>query len=394
MLQKVVDYYNRYKRPILIISGVVSFAYFASSYTKDKITQFQMDQVKSRKAKENLKKRFEKNLIDTNEVIKSLLGLLKTNLFKDYPVEDLVQQITELKNTTTDKTELKQLKLKLWEQVKIMSFTRTLGSLYLINFLSLLTYIQMNLVGRLIYIESIIGAHPNLEALNRDSTSTPAKMSYENEKLFLSFTWWFINRGYQSVMETIHNVVKNEMESIALSKKFNYTELLELTMKLRLNIDDALFMSNDSILNAMLPYNYESEFEVLQANGHSLPITMGTNEQNIKQYIDTVVDHDLRSLLNETKDFIESNDFKLVFNKILDLFMEPLLIELKQTLFESKDSESTPRAINLARIIPTLSSIPEEVFNTNDNKYIDTASECSELHAFAAVIYSSFEFLS
>ncbi|KAI0242423.1 peroxin, partial [Massospora cicadina] len=263
MLQRVVEYYKRYKRPILVAGGAVTLTYLAAYYAKQKFIQFQDRAAKARAAKENLRRRFELNQVDAMDTILDLVKGLKEQFQLKLNHEELVSRITNLKPKKLSNPEVTdtrrglvspvETKLQLWEKLKILTFTEVLGSLYVIELLGMLIYIQMNLVGRLIYIESVVEEHSAVGAMkdannsstplkaSLDLTSSAAELSHEDKRAYFSFSWWFINRGWKSILEIIQSVVVQVVGSIPLKHRFTYNELVILFASLRAEIDHKLF---------------------------------------------------------------------------------------------------------------------------------------------------------
>ncbi|KAJ9083845.1 peroxin [Entomophthora muscae] len=233
-----------------------------------------------------------------------------------------------------------------------------------------------------------------------EATSTPAKVSYDNERLYLSFSWWFINRGWKDVIKVVQEVVNETVGNIPLKQKFNYNELVLLFATLRSEIDQKLFMDPEVILDLLLPSDSKGEREVLRACG-ALGIDVSSEQESINE--------GLRMLLNETKDFIECPDFSLVRSKAMDAMLEFMLVDLKDKLCPSSDGSdslaSSPRIIEmplsedipsqpLAKLLPVLAQLSYPVLRSNSNPYLRELAQCKEMQAFSAIIYSSFEILN
>ncbi|KAG0248157.1 peroxin, partial [Linnemannia exigua] len=61
----------------------------------------------------------------------------------------------------------RKTKLELWNELKVMSFTRTVTALYSLTFLTLLTQVQLNLLGRFTYVSSVIALSNTTDASYR-----------------------------------------------------------------------------------------------------------------------------------------------------------------------------------------------------------------------------------
>ncbi|KAG0197785.1 peroxin [Mortierella sp. NVP41] len=144
----------------------------------------------------------------------------------------------------------------------------------------------------------------------------------------------------------------------------------------------------------MLPDEASDEREVLRAGG-------------VDEF-DLVVDPVLRSLLDETRDFIDSADFSTVlrstlattfarFNLALQPTFNPFLLSPPQTnnissaiIAEIEDDEDVDRAVPLASLLPLVARQVHLIINGVPNEYVESLAMVKELQAFSAIVYSSF----
>jgi len=141
----------------------------------------------------------------------------------------------------------------------------------------------------------------------------------------------------------------------------------------------------------MLPDDASDEREVLRAGG-------------VDEF-DLIVDPVLRNLLDETRDFIDSEDFATVLNSTLtttfarfNLALQPtfnpfLLSEShnsRATIEEIEDEEDIDRAVPLASLLPLVARQVHLIINGVPNEYVESLAMVRELQAFSAIIYSSF----
>ena len=122
---------------------------------------------------------------------------------------------------------------------------------------------------------------------------------------------------------------------------------------------------------------------------------------------DTQIRPALRSLLDETRDFVESPDFAIVLRSCLDrlfamlvsslghLFVDdaaslPPLPASASGLGQHRFSEVQEKKVKLAAILPALARCSHTVFNGLPNEYAEALAENRELQEFSAVVYSNF----
>jgi peroxin-3 len=172
-----------------------------------------------------------------------------------------------------------------------LGFIRNFVAIHILSLISIFIHIQINMVGRLIYIESVIGE--SKEDVDQHNTSTPSSVSFETQKQYLSFSWWFVNRGWKSIGIKVQDILARELESISIRERLTYQQLWEIINQLRNKLEYEVFDQKHVILEALMPSDSAGEREVIsQLEGRPVPD-------------DYEINPNLRRLLDETKDFIE-----------------------------------------------------------------------------------------
>lgn len=111
----------------------------------------------------------------------------------------------------------RRTKLELWNELKIMSFTRTVTALYSLTFLTLLTQIQLNLLGRFTYVSSVIALSNTTDASYRvespavkgSLTSTNGHLDFQTEKKYLTFSYWLLHEGWRRWSDKVREVIND-----------------------------------------------------------------------------------------------------------------------------------------------------------------------------------------
>lgn len=104
--------------------------------------------------------------------------------------------------------------------------------LYTISLLSLLTRIQLNLLGRRNYLSSVVTLasqspqDPTISLENRDDDNVEQAYGsdFETNRKYLTFSWWLLHKGWRDVMDEVEKAVKevfgplNPREDVSLEK--------------------------------------------------------------------------------------------------------------------------------------------------------------------------------
>lgn len=161
-------------------------------------------------------------------------------------------------------------KAALWQQLKIVTFTRSLTAIYAISLLSVLTHVQLNLLGRYAYLRDLAGvkqgeaeaeaeqadaarrlaSDPFEEAWASASGSSQAKaavksassgntstISAETEERYLTFSWYLLHQGWKDLGERVKEKVEEVMSSVPLKTQLSHEELTSILRRIRRRIE-------------------------------------------------------------------------------------------------------------------------------------------------------------
>jgi peroxin-3 len=112
-----------------------------------------------------------------------------------------------------------------------LAFTRTLTTLYSLTLLSLFTHIQLNLLGRSKYIQSVLDQEREevlreqhdfsvqsllwgeiVEESEDDVLQDVDPIDEETERKFLTLSWWICHIGWKDVGERVRRGVEEVFE--------------------------------------------------------------------------------------------------------------------------------------------------------------------------------------
>ncbi|GJJ76564.1 peroxin-3 [Entomortierella parvispora] len=296
----------------------------------------------------------------------------------------------------------RRTKLELWNELKIMSFTRTVTALYSLTFLTLLTQVQLNLLGRFTYVSSVVAMSNTTDASCRvegpstkgSMSATSGQLDFQTEKKYLTFSYWLLHEGWRRWSDKVREVVEDVVGSISLKKTLTAKDFSEIIGEIRERLEYTEVNGVQVPTNMreyMLPDDASDEREVLRAGG-------------VDEF-DLIVDPVLRNLLDETRDFIDSEDFTTVlhstltttfarFNLALQPTFNPFLLSeshnSRATIEEIEDEDDIDRAVPLASLLPLVARQVHLIINGVPNEYVESLAMVKELQAFSAIVYSSF----
>ncbi|RKF55482.1 Peroxisomal biogenesis factor 3 [Erysiphe neolycopersici] len=455
-------WFRRHRTPIAIGVGVIGFGYVATQYLLGKIQDARERINNDRIARENLRRRFEQNQEDCTLTVLALLPTAADNILAELGTEKITHELqqqkaakiaragtahhnltssevpsvtdedgksitslqsesgvhasqvvippsTEVGNNSMEGVETEQKakksKLQLWNDLKISAITRAFTLIYTLALLTLLTRIQLNLLGRRSYLSSVVSLATSvmnhqstisLENHDDDNSEQVYGNDFETNKMYLTFSWWLLHRGWRDIMLKVEAAVREVFGTLSPRDELSFDKFSNLTLEVRKKIEGStpIDRQQSKWLQYLLPPRDQEEF-VLEESGikekEALPTSptcsLSTNSA-------------LRRLLDETSDLIDAPPFTHILTLLLDAGFSTLVDQkISQHVYkippislasDDRIQEVTDEiAVKLPSILALLTRQAHSIGNGAPNEYLQSMEKVRELEAFAAVVYSS-----
>lgn len=297
--------------------------------------------------------------------------------------------------------------------------------LYTLSLLTLLTRIQLNLLGRRTYLSSVVSlASPppaekastiSLENHDDDNYDNVYGNDFETNRKYLTFSWWLLHRGVKEITEMVTAAVQEVFGPVNPREDVTLERLSELILEVRKKIEGATEIERreHKWLPFLLPPKDQEE-TVLREQGVSSSESPEAESGNPMEGKNVDTNPSLRRLLDETSDLIESPTFTHVLTLLLNTCFSHLIdqrIAVEAFKVSAPDPASrfmdvTDRKCKIAQtlavfcrqahVIAAGSGEVDELSAAEEavpNEYLAAIDQVKDLEGFAAVIYSSnFEF--
>ena len=141
------------------------------------------------------------------------------------------------------------------------AISRAFTLVYTLSLLTLLTRIQLNLLGRRYYLASVVSlASPqtqeskvSLENHDDDNFEHAYGNDFETNRRYLSLSWWLLHRGCITLMHKVTDAVKHVFGSLNPREEITLERLSELTLEVRKKVEGATEEERRCI-SLLLPY--------------------------------------------------------------------------------------------------------------------------------------------
>ncbi|KAF2160736.1 hypothetical protein M409DRAFT_28873 [Zasmidium cellare ATCC 36951] len=467
---------RRNRNSLLIGAGVIGAGYFATQYVLGKIQEARQRMREEKIAKENLRRRFEQNQDDCTYTVLALLPTVRDEIIGALPVEQITDQLqqerqerlkrlgaseaasseypsappsatdddgrslaslqsssyvhaSQVAHSTLDIGEQsprpKRSKAQLWQDMKIHSIARALTLIYTLSLLTLLTRIQLNLLGRRTYLSSVVAlASPppptqsstiSLENRDDDNYDNVYGNEFETNRKYLTFSWWLLHRGSKHLMQRVMSAVKDVFGGVNIREDITLERLADLIMQVRRKVEGATEEERRRMkwLEYLLPPREEETFVIRQAGMSESDESPSPDTQPADPMDeDEMISESLRRLLDETSDLVDSPTFSYVLTRLLDSSFSHLIdyrvaVEAYKTsgpaapTFEERITEIPDTKCKVAHILPVFCKQAHVIAQSSgeldaitgeaaqENEYLAAMNQVPDLQSFAAVIYSS-----
>ncbi|GJQ79702.1 hypothetical protein Trydic_g5849 [Trypoxylus dichotomus] len=259
VISKLRDFFYRHRNKFLVSGIIITGTIFLTRYAQQRLREWQEREAKEILERTRKEQHFESIERTCNETILNISNALKEAVAKIIDTDSIV---TELRTNPENKVEL-------WNDLKVLVFTRAGCLIYLQVMLVIVLRIQLNIIGGYLF---------------KDSSS----ISIESQKKYLSLCNTLLEVGANK----LYNIVKQEFMKIL--------NPIKLTKQLKLKDLDSIFWSFQTSLTT-------------------------SNDNPIEHFKDYVVMQDLengnelfRNMMNDTVDLLDSEEVKCLANHCLN----------------------------------------------------------------------------
>lgn len=298
----------------------------------------------------------------------------------------------------------------------LTAITRAFTLLYTTALLILFTRIQLNLLGRLSYLSSVVSlatdspARSGIQLQNNDDDNIDRVLDadFDINRDYLTFSWWLLHRGWKGIRLRVEQAVTEVFGNVAVTESIDVVRFSALTLRVRGIVEGSTEEERHAKkwLAHLLPDVEEDQALVLQQTGVSLP---GPDVRDKSSAATArIIQPKLKQLLDETADLIDSPSFSHILTLLLDSGFSTLVdLKLRQMAFEGVPEFSSEhvsrtandpaarvteipdtKAVKVPKILAPLTRQAHAIGSPVDNDYMSAMNSIGELEAFAAVIYA------
>jgi len=239
MIGCITDFFKKHKKKFIFFGVVVGGAVIGSRYAKHKFIEWQEKETKEFLERTKKQHFFETTEKNCNQTIISLSMTLKGNILSFLNIEEVTEK---LKGNPSNKIEL-------WQELKVLVFTKATLLIYSGTLLTMALRIQLNIIGGHIFC----------------SSSMPdSKGASDIQERYLSQCYYFLDNGVKELHALVQEKVQSALNDITLKQNLTLQHLENIFWSIQSSIDNDV---NNPIRNmpALLYGNgYRGEDTIIQ----------------------------------------------------------------------------------------------------------------------------------
>ncbi|XP_072933436.1 peroxisomal biogenesis factor 3-like isoform X1 [Epargyreus clarus] len=315
MFERVRNFLNRHRRKFIVTGVIFGSFYLLMNYAQKKLREWQEREAKRFFEMTRKKQHFESTERTCNQTILSLSKIVSESILSVLNTEEIVQKLQDNPDN----------KLALWEQMKIMIFTRICVLVYALSILQVTLRVQLNIIGGYLYRDSVHEEEPLIDS--------------ELQAKYLSLCHHFVGQGVEDLAKQIEKTVKRAVEPVSLKKKVTLQEV------------EQMFWSIQTILCTDTNDGDPVKKMVHYLVGHA-EINEAKFDTIVKETMDVLESDEVTSVAMSTV----SHSFSSIVDEIANLFASKWVPTNKNHLEVSEEHVVTNGALKL---------------NENANQFVD-----------------------
>nr|PNR49751.1 hypothetical protein PHYPA_011647 [Physcomitrium patens] len=302
--------------------------------------------------------------ISDTTTLPSVLPQLKASLFSKVDLSGLTEKLILGKD---DPQALSQRdKMQLWQELKTLSFTRTVCAMSALSLLDLFIRIQLNILGRRVYFDTA------RDFMNPEDLHAPLSMSVQHK--FIAFAGYLHHKGLAALVGDIYKAAEIELRGKQLKESFTLYDLKNVFVRILATLDSKRPAWVQYVLppDNVLPEDLAGASSAADASNQFADVATSDNEV-------------LDQLMNETRAVLASNEFHEVQAVCLEVMLDGVMEELYTIYRGSSDS-----GIPLAKLLPPVAGAGSTLLeHPDENRFIRILASLPQVHAFCALVYTN-----
>eukprot|EP00898_Chlorokybus_atmophyticus_P000324 jgi/Chlat1/1292/Chrsp118S01731 len=379
---------RRHKRAVVLTTAAVAATYYVArryylaSAQRERDAWVAAQNVAEEAAHARMQGHFEsiQRIADT-QTVPSVLPKLKEELLACVDLHALIAKLQAPRDSSEALPAAE--KLKAWEQLKILSFTRTLTGMTAASLLELFIRVQLNILGRYVYMDA---------ALDSKGLDGHRAMSLACQHTFLAYADYLPKSGLGLLVAHIQDAVQDVVGSLSLKTSMTHEDLRDALTHIRASFEGKAHRIGWAqylipLADEPLPATAPTGKEPMEAEEGSTALQDDAEDARV-----------LANVLKETRVILRSDECHAVLSEALDAAFELMLRTLRQSWGSSELGKDVlppsdtvvTKPLPLAKVVPLVAGVgPMMLAPSPGNEYLKAIASLPSMDSFCALVYAS-----
>lgn len=317
MFSGIRNFVSRHRRKFIFTGAVVAGSVLALRYAQRKLYEYQEAKAREFFEKTRRTQHFETTERTCNQAIMGLAPNLIDQILKTLDTEPILEK---LRNNPDNKIDL-------WNEMKILAFSRLTALVYACSMLVVTLRIQFNILGGYLY---------------KDTVSGEEKISNGLQQNYVALIQYFLKDGVETLCKLIESKVRQVVSGYDLNQKLTLAETEQIFWSIQMAVN-----SDAQDPNSLLA-SYAFPADVLENSNSSVFSKMFT------ETID-MMESDETSSLNTNN---ISRGFSIVMDSIADFYLKPINGTKVNGIVKTNANETTETQADNEKQLETVSEQP------------------------------------
>ncbi|CAO2842160.1 unnamed protein product [Amaranthus hypochondriacus] len=255
-------------------------------------------------------------------------------------------------------------KLELWDKLKVLSFTKMVLSLWSVTMISLFVRVQVNILGRHLYID--IARSQESSPLIEEATFT----DQDDEQNFLAKADYLASHGLPALIFNMQAAAAEILKNKQLKDVFDSSILHETVVQIL-----------DTFMSSGRPHHW---IEYLMAEDVKLPsLTPSMSSNNLILSDGSKFDQ----LMKEAHSVLSSDEF----THVVDVSLKTVVNAIINDIFVEQSGSGTPSSgIALVKLVPRIAQMSQVLLDEpTTNQFVQTIKSIQDVELFFTILYTN-----